>query len=120
MDRCEWREPHAAGLPVTIARTLHLQQLGASQRGLLREREQHLRAAHQRNDALIGTSRTGIGILPGAFDGGEIRIVFPRVPDRHLDRMGDTPKLTETITSMDRGWGMILSKFQEAVEDDPA
>jgi len=48
-----------------------------------------------------------------ALDDGRTRVEFEH---RHLDRMGDTPKVAETITSMDRGWGMILGKFQEVVE----
>jgi len=48
-----------------------------------------------------------------ALDDGRTRVEFEH---RHLDRMGDTPKVAETITSMDRGRGMILGKFQEVVE----
>lgn len=49
-----------------------------------------------------------------ALDDGHTRVEFEH---RHLDRMGDTPKVAETIISMERGWGMILGKFQEAVEE---
>jgi hypothetical protein len=40
------------GLPVTIVRTSQVQQLGAAELRLLRQREQHLRAAHQRHDVI--------------------------------------------------------------------
>ena len=39
---------------------------------------------------------------------------------RHLERMGDTPKVEETIRSMDQGWGMILGRFQEAAQHPDA
>ena len=48
-----------------------------------------------------------------ALDDGRTRVEFEH---RHLDRMGDMPKVAETIASMERGWGMILGKFQEAVD----
>ena len=62
----------------------------------------------------VPTLLTEVEVRFIAQDDGRTRV---ELEHRHLDRMGDTPQVAATITSMDQGWGMILGRFQEAAQD---